>query len=80
MLQIFLNCIKEDLFSKITENKIILTTVITQLLCNKKILKKINTKTKQKIQYLLSNIKKSNTIELSNFFVANTLIKIFSTI
>jgi len=34
-----------------------------QLLCNKKMLKKIDTKTKQKIQYLLSNIEKSNTIE-----------------
>jgi len=75
-----LNCIKEDLFSKITENKIILTTVITQLLCNKKMLKKINTKTKQKIQYLLSNIKKSNTIELPNCSVANTLIETFSAI
>jgi len=50
------------------------------LLCNKKILKKINTKTKQKTQYLLSNIEKSNIIELSNCFVANILIKIFSTI
>ncbi len=51
-----------------------------QLLCNKKILKKINTKTKQKIQYLLFNIKESNTTKLLNCFVANTLIKIFSTI
>ncbi len=47
-----------------------------QLFCNKKILKKVNTKTKQKIQYLLFNIKKLNIIELLNCFVANTLIKI----
>ena len=47
-----------------------------RLLCNKKILKKVDTKTKQKTQYLLSNIEKSNAIELSNCFVANTLIEI----
>jgi len=40
-------------------------------------LKKINTKIKQKIQYLLSNIKKSNITELSNCSVANILIKVF---
>ncbi len=43
-------------------------------------LKKINTKTKQKTQYLLFNIEKSNTTKLSNYFVANILIKIFSII
>ncbi len=47
-----------------------------RLLCNKKILKKINTKIKRKTQYLLSNIKKLNFIELSNCLVANALIKI----
>ncbi len=51
-----------------------------QLFCNKKILKKIDTKIKQKIQYLLSNIKKLNITELSNCSAANTLIKIFSVI
>jgi len=35
-----------------------------QLFCNKKILKKINIKIKQKTQYLLSNIKKLNIIDL----------------
>ncbi len=48
-----------------------------RLLCNKKMLKKVNTKTKQKTQYLLSSIKKLNIIKLLNCFVANTLIKIF---
>ncbi len=51
-----------------------------RLLCNKKILKKVDIKTKQKIQYLLFDIKKSNTIELLNCFTTNTLIKIFFTI
>ncbi len=46
-----------------------------QLLRNKKMLKKVNAKTKRKTQYLLSNIKKSNIIKLSNYFVANALIK-----
>ncbi len=47
-----------------------------QLFYNKKILKKINIKIKQKTQYLLSNIKKLNIIDLLNCFIANTLIKI----
>jgi len=52
-----------------------LTIVITQLLRNKKMLKKVDAKTKRKTQCLLFNIKKSNVIKLSNCFVANTLIK-----
>ncbi len=75
-----MNCIREDLFSKIIKNKIVLIIVITQLLCNKKMLKEINTKIKQKIQYLLSDIRKSNITELSNCSVANILIEIFSVI
>ncbi len=59
------------------KNKIVLTIVIMQLFCNKKILKEIDTKTKQKTQYLLFDIKKLNTTKLSNCFVANILIKIF---
>ncbi len=51
-----------------------------RLLYNKKILKKVDTKTKQKTQYLLFDIKKSDIIELSNCFAANTLIEIFSVI
>ncbi len=48
-----------------------------QLFYNKKILKKVDIKTKQKIQYLLFDIKKSNIIELSNCSAANILIEIF---
>ncbi len=43
-------------------------------------LKEIDIKTKQKIQYLLFNIEKSNITKLSNCSATNTLIKIFSTI
>ncbi len=75
-----MNYIRKDLFSKITENKIVLTTIITQLFYNKKILKEVDTKTKQKIQYLLFDIKKSNITELSNCSAANILIEIFSII
>jgi len=75
-----LNYIRENLFSKIAKNKTVLTIVIIQLFCNKKMLKEINTKTKQKIQYLLFDIKKSNITKLSNCSAANTLIKIFSII
>ncbi len=46
-----------------------------RLLRNKKMLKKVDAKTKRKTQYLLSSIKKSNVIKLSNCFVANALIK-----
>jgi len=52
----------------------VLTIVITRLLCNKKMLKKVDTKIEQKTQYLLSSIKKSNIIELLNCLVANALI------
>ncbi len=47
-----------------------------RLLRNKKLLKKINAKTKRKTQCLLFSIKKSNVTKLLNYFVANTLIKI----
>ena len=43
-------------------------------------LKEINIKTKQKTQYLLSDIKKSNILELLYCSAANILIKIFSVI
>ncbi len=47
-----------------------------RLLRNKKMLNKINAKTKRKTQCLLFNIKKLNVIKLSNCLVANALIKI----
>ncbi len=43
-------------------------------------LKKINTKTKQKIQYFLSKIKKSNIVKSFNCFAANIFVKVFSAI
>ncbi len=46
-----------------------------RLLYNKKMLKKVDAKTKRKTQCLLSNIKKSNVIKLSNYLVANALIE-----
>jgi len=46
-----------------------------RLLRNKKILKKVNAKTKQKTQYLLSSIKKLNVTKSLNCFVANALIR-----
>ncbi len=52
-----------------------LIIVITQLLRNKKMLKKVNAKTKRKTYYLLSSIKKLNVIKSLNCLVANALIK-----
>ena len=52
-----------------------LAIVITRLLRNKKILKKVDAKTKQKTQYLLSSIKKLDIIESSNCSIANALVK-----
>ncbi len=46
-----------------------------RLLCNKKMLKKVDAKMKRKTQCLLFNIKKLNVIKSSNYFVANALIK-----
>ncbi len=57
-----------------TKNEVVLTIVITRLLRNKKMLKKVDAKTKRKTQCLLSNMKESNVIESSNCLVANALI------
>ncbi len=46
-----------------------------RLLCNKKMLKKVDAKTKRKTQCLLFNIKKLNVTKLSNCLVANALIE-----
>ena len=70
-----LNRTREDLFSKIAKNEAMLTIVITRLLQNKKMLKKVNAKAKRKTQCLLSRMKKSNVVESSNCFVANALIE-----
>ncbi len=52
-----------------------LTIVITRLLRNKKMLKKINAKIKRKTQCLLSNIKKLNVTKSLNCSIANALIE-----
>jgi len=70
-----LNYTRENLFFKVTKNEIMLIIVIMRLLRNKKMLKKIDAKTKRKTQCLLFNVKKSNVIESSNCFVANALIE-----
>jgi hypothetical protein len=80
MSWISLNRIREDLFSKIAKNEAVLTIVITRLLRNKKMLKKVDAKAKRKTQCLLFEMKKSNVAESSNCFVANTLIEASSVI
>jgi len=57
-----------------------LTIIITQLLYNKKMLKKVDAKTKRKTQCLLFNIKKLNVIKSSNYLATNALIEASSII
>ena len=70
-----MNRTREDLFSKVAKNEIVLAIVITRLLRNKKMLKKIDAKAKRKTQCLLFNIEESNAIESPNCFAANALIR-----
>jgi len=70
-----LNRIRKDLFSKIAKNETVLAIVITRLLRNKKMLKKVDAKAKRKTQYFLFEIKKLNVAESFDYFVANALIK-----
>ncbi len=80
MSWISLNRIRKDLFSKIIKNEAVLTIVITRLLRNKKMLKKVNAKAKRKTQCLLFEMKKLNVAESSNCSVANALIEASSVI
>jgi len=80
MSWISLNRIRKDLFSKIVKNEAVLTIVITRLLRNKKMLKKINAKAKRKTQCFLFEVKKSNVAESFNCSAANALIKASSAI
>jgi hypothetical protein len=75
-----LNRIKKDLFLKIAKNEAVLTIVITRLLRNKKMLKKVDAKAKRKTQCFLSEVKKSNVAESFDCFAANALIKASSVI
>jgi len=70
---------REDFFAKIVEDEALLAIVITRLLRNKKILKKIDAKTKRKTQCLLSRIEESNIFESFNCLVANALVESSST-
>jgi hypothetical protein len=70
----FLDQNREDLSIKIAKDEALLTIVITRLLRNKKILKKINAKTKRKTQCLLLRIKKSNVLEFFNCLIANVFV------
>jgi len=69
-----LNRIRKDLFSKVAKNEVVLTIVITRLLRNKKMLKKVDAKAKRKTQCLLSRMKKSNVAESPDYFAANALV------
>jgi len=71
----FLNHNREDLSVKIAEDEALLAIVITRLLRNKKIMKKIDAKAKRKTQCLLLRMKKSNVPEFFNCFVANALVE-----
>jgi len=71
----FLDHNREDLFVKIAKDEALLAIVITRLLRNKKIMKKIDAKTKRKTQCLLLRMKKSNVLEFFNCFVANALVE-----
>ncbi len=75
MSWVFLNYTREDLFSKVIKDEIVLTIIITRLLRNKKMLKEIDAKTKRKTQCLLSSIKKSNAIESLSCLATNALIR-----
>jgi hypothetical protein len=66
---------RKDLFVKIAKDEALLTIVITWLLRNKKILKKINAKAKRKTQCLLSKIKKSNASKFFNCSAMNALVE-----
>jgi hypothetical protein len=69
-----LNRIREDLSSKVAKNEAVLAIVITRLLRNKKMLKKVDAKAKRKTQCLLSGMKKPNVAESPNCSAANALV------
>jgi hypothetical protein len=80
MSWVSLNRIRKDLSSKIAKNEAVLAIVITRLLRNKKMLKKVDAKAKRKTQCLLFEVKKSNVTESSDCLAANALIEASSAI
>ena len=76
MSQFSFNHNRKNLFVKIVKDKTLLTIVIIRLLRNKKILKKIDAKTKRKTQCLLSRMKKLNASKFFNCLATNTFVKL----
>ena len=75
-----LNSIRKDFNIKIAVDEKKLTTMITRLLRNKKILKKINAKAKRKTQYLLSEMNETNVSMSNNCFATNAFCDLSSVI
>ena len=69
----FLNSTREDLNIKIAADEKKLTTMITRLLRNKKILKEINAKAKRKAQCLLSEMNEADVSMSNNCSATNAL-------
>jgi len=80
MSWVSLNRIRENLSSKIAKNEAVLAIVITRLLRNKKMLKKVDAKAKRKTQCLLFGVKKLNVAESLDCLAANALIEASSAI
>jgi len=80
MSWVSLNRTREDLSSKVVEDEAVLAIVITRLLRNKKMLKKVDAKAKRKTQCLLFEVKKSNVVESLDYLVANALVEASSAI
>jgi hypothetical protein len=74
MSWVSLNRTREDLSSKVAKDEAVLAIVITRLLRNKKMLKKVDAKAKRKTQCLLFEVEKSNVAESPDCPVANALV------
>ena len=72
-----LNRNRKEYVFKIVENEKLFAIVITRLLRNKKILKKINVKIKLKTQCLMSKMKKFESLKSFDCFVANVFVDLF---
>ena len=80
MSWISLDRTREDLFSKIAKNEVVLAIVITRLLRNKKMLKEVDAKAKRKTQCLLFRVEESNVAKSFDCLAANALVEASSTI
>ena len=75
-----LNSTREDLSIKIAADEKKLTTMITRLLRNKKILKEIDAKAKRKAQCLLSKMNEADVSMSNNCSAVNALYDLFPAI